>query len=404
MYQFNLSVLLLVTLLFDAAAAAQASDTEISNAIRSEIEETGAPSIQVAIAYRGSIVYEDAFGYADVENQVLASSETRYRTASISKWFTATAALQLAEQGLLDLDEPIQSYCPSFPEKRWPITARQLLTHTSGVRHYADYESALADAQSPEEYAEIDSRRMRNQLSMFTRYTDIESTLESFKDDPLVFEPGTNWLYSSFGYRLLACVIEGASERSYRAVVYDQILEPLHMTSTTPDDAWEITPHRAAGYRLDRGEPLRRADMRDVSENLPAGGHLATAGDLVRFAQAFDAGMLVTTQSITMMTDGLTNHAADTENFASWRHAIPSREKYAYGLMSFPNEDALWIGHTGRQAGASSILVLVPERDLSIAILTNVKGWGGFLSLSREILSIIEHDLDNLQSNLASPE
>jgi CubicO group peptidase (beta-lactamase class C family) len=93
------------------------------------------------------------------------------------------------------------------------------------------------------------------------------------------------------------------------------------------------------------------------------------------------------------MTQGLSGKGVETENYTSWRYAIPSRDKYAYGIMSFPNETQLWIGHTGRQAGASSIVVLVPEQDISIAVLTNVKGWGGYLSLVREIHAIIERDI-----------
>lgn len=253
----------------------------------------------------------------------------------------------------------------------------------------ADYEAELAQATTDEKRVEIERRQSRDALSTFTRYTDVIAPLQTFKDDPLVFEPGTSWLYSSFGYRLLGCVLEGASGQEYRSFLKDAVIDPAQMINTVPDDAWTVIPYRAAGYRLDRGEPLRRADMRDVSENLPAGGHLTTATDLIAFAQAFAARELVSAKSISLMTQGLLNKSGETENYTSWRHAIPSRDKYAYGIMSFPNEDGLWIGHTGRQAGSSSILVLVPDQGLSIAVLTNVKGWGGYLSLVRELHSIV---------------
>ncbi|MDZ7768080.1 MAG: serine hydrolase domain-containing protein [Woeseiaceae bacterium] len=209
-------------------------------------------------------------------------------------------------------------------------------------------------------------------------------------------KPGTDWLYSSFGYRLLGCVLEGASGRTYRSLLEEEVLEPAGMASTVPDDAWAIIPHRAAGYRLDRGKPLRRADMRDVSENLPAGGHLTTATDLILFAQAFHTRALLSDQSATLMTQGLRNNPKESENYTSWRHAIPSRDKYAYGIMSFPNEKSLWIGHTGRQAGSSSIVVLVPGEELSIAVLTNVKGWGGYLSLVRDIHLIVQNQIERV--------
>jgi CubicO group peptidase (beta-lactamase class C family) len=94
------------------------------------------------------------------------------------------------------------------------------------------------------------------------------------------------------------------------------------------------------------------------------------------------------------MTLKISGKITETDNYTSWRHAIPSLDAYAYGIMSFPNETQHWIGHTGRQAGASSIVVLVPDQDLSIAVLTNVKGWGGYLSLVREIHAIVERHID----------
>jgi len=388
-HKISVCLALVVCLLLAVSAGAQTLQERIESAVQAELDRSGAPSLQVAIGQNGKMLFEGAFGLADVENRVPATSETRYRSSSISKWLTATAAMVLVEQGRLDLDESIQKYCPHFPSKRWPITARHLLTHTSGVRHYADYEAELAQATTDEKRVEIEQRQSRDALSTFTRYTDVIAPLKTFKDDPLVFEPGTSWLYSSFGYRLLGCVLEGASGQEYRSFLKDAVIDSAGMINTVPDDAWTVIPHRAAGYRLDKGELLRRADMRDVSENLPAGGHLTTATDLIAFAQAFEARELVSNKSISLMTQGLSNKSGETENYTSWRHAIPSRDKYAYGIMSFPNEDGLWIGHTGRQAGSSSILVLVPDQGLSIAVLTNVKGWGGYLSLVRELHSIV---------------
>lgn len=383
-----------VALLFLAVSAnAQSLEERVEKAVLSELEKSGVPSLQVAVGRGGEVVFNGAFGLADVENDVPATPETKYRSASISKWLTATAAMMLSEQGHLDLDEPIQKYCPQFPPKHWPITTRNLLTHKSGVRHYVDYDDELSKVDTDEERLEIERRQSRDALSTYTRYTDVIAPLDSFKDDPLIFEPGTSWLYSSFGYRLLGCVIEGASGRAYRSFMQNEVFHAAGMTSTVPDDAWAITPHRAAGYRLDRGEPLRRADMRDVSENLPAGGHLTTAADLIAFALSFHAQELVSENSVLLMTQGLSDNPDEAQNYTSWRHAIPSRDKYGYGIMSFPNENTLWIGHTGRQAGSSSIVVLVPDEGLSIAVLTNAKGWGGYLNFVREIHSIIEQDI-----------
>ena len=365
----------------------------IANAAMAELTETGVPSLQIAIGFNGQVVFEDAYGLADVEHGVAATPNTRYRTASISKWMTATAAMQLVEDGKLDLDAPIQQYCPEFPDKRWTITTRHLLTHTSGIRHYADYDTQLEDAETNEQRADVERRRNRDKLGEYTRYTDVVSPLENFRDDPLEFEPGSAWQYTSLGYRVLGCVVRGAAETSYRDAMRLIVFDIAGMSDTLADDAWQLVPHRAEGYRMSTDEPLRRADMRDVSENLPAGGHLSTATDLVRFALAFKGRTFVSDASVTLMTRPLT--APDDPDAAtpSWRDAIPSEGKYGYGVMFFPDGGRWWYGHTGRQAGASAIVMQAPDSDLTIAVMTNAKGWRGFISFSSSLRTIAEEVL-----------
>ena len=279
------------------ASAARAATDELSQRIRetaeTELQQSGAPSLQIAVARDGHVIFEAAYGLADLEQNVSATVHSTYRSASVSKWMTATAALALVERDRLDLDAPIQRYCADFPEKSSPITTRELLRHESGIRHEVDYEAAIRAAGNDEARFALELRRDRELLSEYTRYTDLVSPLAIFKEDPLVFEPGTSWLYSSPGYRVVGCVLEGASSRPYDDFLRELIFERANMTETLPDDAWAIVPNRVAGYHLERGKPLRRADMTDVSGNLPAGGHLSTATNLVRFADAFFTGKLV---------------------------------------------------------------------------------------------------------------
>ena len=359
----------------DQRSAANKLSAAIEDFAAQEMENSGTPSLQIAIGSKGRVVFEGAYGWADLENKVPATSKSRYRTASVSKWFTAIAAMKLAEAGKLDLDAPIQRYCSSYPKKRWTITTRQLLTHTSGIRHYIDYEEKLAEASTDEERGILERKKDRAQLSTYTRYTDIESSLTAFKSDPLNFKPGTQWQYSSFGYRVLACVMEGAAAKPFRSILRDSVFIPTLMPNTVEDDAWAIVPGRVSGYRLIRGAALRRADLRDVSENLPAGGHLSTATDLVLLAEAFRTGKLLPQETIKEMF----TPAESLRGTPSWRDAIPSKEKYGYGLMFFPTEEHFRYGHSGRQAGGSAIVVTSPDQELSIALLTNAKGWNGYM-------------------------
>lgn len=363
-----------------------------------EIKNSGTPSLQIAIGYKDRIVYEKAFGFSDLENQVAASTETKYRTASIAKWFTATSAMTLVEDGLLDLDKPVHEYCPSFPQKRWNITARQLLTHTAGVRGYFDFEELIKNSKDPKEIETLQKKQLREELSLHTRYEDVVKPLDLFKDDPLVFEPASDWSYTSFGYRILACVMQGASSQIFQTLMEESIFKKSNMKSTVPDDAWAVIPKRSAGYRLYRDGSIRRADLRDVSENLPAGGYLSTASDLVRFALMFNRGLL-TQKTKELMTSPVIVDDIDMASERGWRDAMPNRARYGYGVMLWSKYLPGMIGHTGRQAGAASILVLIPEKELSIAVMTNAKGWNGYLNFAMSLVETLQKE-----SSLVSPD
>lgn len=271
-------------------------------------------------------------------------------------------------------------------KKAWPVSTRQLLSHTGGIRHYLDFDELTEAAATSADQEALARRRDRERLDDFTRYTDTQSPLDQFSADPLVYEPGTDWLYSSFGYRIIGCVIAGASGVPYREYMRTEVFEPLRMLRTDDDDAWRITPGRAKGYRLQDGV-VRRADIRDVSGNLPAGGHLTTATDLVSFAQAFDDGQLVNAASQLEMTSR-PGGAAFSLDQPSWRDAIPRQGAYGFGLMIFPAATGYWYGHSGRQAGGSAIVIHDPMHDISIAVLSNAKGWNGYMRLVRRLHAI----------------
>ena len=171
------------------------------------------PGLSIAVVVDGALVWSRGYGTADLENHVPATATTAYRVASIGKTMTATAVMQLVEQGRIDLDAPVQTYCPAFPEKRWAVTSRHLLGHTSGIRHYG----------GPNEEAELFNT---------VHYDSVIEALDIFKDDPLLFEPGTAHQYSSFGYNVLGCVIEGASGQDFRTYLREHVFEPAGMAST----------------------------------------------------------------------------------------------------------------------------------------------------------------------------
>src|SRR5438046_2808470 len=131
------------------------------------------PGLQVAVAIDGRVVWVEAFGWADRERHRQVNGNTVFRIGSVSKPLTADAVAQLVAEGRLDLDAPVQRYVPSFPEKPWPITTRELAGHLAGIRHYRG--------------AEFTSNR---------RYETVTDGPEIFRDDSLQFEPATPFTYS----------------------------------------------------------------------------------------------------------------------------------------------------------------------------------------------------------------
>jgi serine beta-lactamase-like protein LACTB len=206
-------------------AVAQLSNAQkdaIELATRSYRAEHHVPAVSLAVLFNGQVVLAQGYGQADVENAVPATADTVYRIASVSKPLTAIAAMKLVEGGKLDLDAPIQKYCPAFPKKQWTITTRQLLAHQSGIRNYKKDEETVSTRH----------------------YKSINEALKQFDNDPLEFEPGSNMQYTTFGYVVVGCIIEGASGESYDSYMHHVIFGPAHMPAgpTTYSQSFLIAP------------------------------------------------------------------------------------------------------------------------------------------------------------------
>src|SRR6188474_3367109 len=189
-----IGVLSSTTVWAQAAAPATLGPEQIARidaAVTALMSRKNIPGLSVAVVADNRLRWSKAYGLAD-EHAVPVKTETVFRLASTSKPLTAVAVMQLADAGKLDLDAPVQKYVPSFPVKSAPITARQLLGHLSGIRHYKG--------------DEYDGTR---------NYPTLADALEIFKDDPLENEPGAKFTYTTYGYTLLGAVIEGASGMSY---------------------------------------------------------------------------------------------------------------------------------------------------------------------------------------------
>jgi serine beta-lactamase-like protein LACTB len=377
-----LSIVSLSPFLVHSAELSAEQIREVSQVALAALETNHLPGLSVAVSKDGRI-WSAGFGKADLEQDVAVTAQSMFRTASVAKWFTATAAMRLVEEGKLDLDAPIQQYCPQFPQKQWTITSRQLLTQMSGVRHNHGDNGEKQDTEA--ERRALEELIRREKSMQYTRYTDAIKPLDAFKSDPLVFQPGTRVLYSSLGYRLLGCVLEGAGQTPYRKLMRDLVFEPAGMKAIAEDDALTLVPHRASGYSRTPDGAIVRAAFRDVSENLPAGGWLATAEDLVRFAVAFQSGKLVKPATRDRMVERptLIDGTPAPNPFGDPKYY------YGIGIMVGPVDARPAWFHTGGQSGASALLFWFPQSKVAVALLANRDGSAIREPLARKIAEIV---------------
>ena len=328
---------------------------KIEKAISAQMSRLGIPGLSVAVGLDHKLRLSAGYGLADVENFVPAKGMTAYRLGSISKPITAAAVMQLAERGKLDLDAPIQKYCPSFPEKQWPITARLLLGHLSGVRHY----------KSDAEYGNTQ------------HYNSVVEGLEMFKNDPLLFEPGTKYSYTTHGYAVLGCAVEGASGMSFPDYVRDNVFKPAAMDRIRVDNVTDIIPNRAQGYQKTQSGELRNSALADTSYKIPGGGFISTVEDLAKFAIAMQTSALVKKGTLDQMWTSLkTRDGKETGYGLGWGISVRN------GM----NE----VHHGGAQQRVSTFLYTIPEKGLAVVLMTNLENIGGGLAnLSRQIADIV---------------
>ena len=241
---------------------------EVKRFIEDTMGVLGAPGAMICVMRDGGVVWSRAFGMADLEQQVPVTAETKFRIGSVSKSLTSVAIGKLVEDGLLDLDAPVQRYVPRFPVKRYPITVGQVAGHLAGIRHYLTGE-------------------FENQV----HYGSPTEGLAMFAADSLLFEPGTRFEYSSHGYVLLAAVIEGASGRPYLEYMHEAVLGPAGMTHTAAEHPDSIIPGRGRYYtRVDSTGPIVNAPYVDNTYKWASGGFLSTAEDLARFGDRLMRG------------------------------------------------------------------------------------------------------------------
>jgi CubicO group peptidase (beta-lactamase class C family) len=327
-----------------AEPAYAAAIAEARRLILDTMRVVGAPGAQITVLRDGEVVWSEGFGWADLEQRVPVTPLTRFRVGSVSKSLTAAALGLLVEEGKLDLDAPVQRYVPGFPRKRWPVTTRQAAGHLAGIRHYLP--------------GEFESRR---------HYATVAEGLAIFQADTLLFEPGTRYAYSSYGYNLVSAVLEGASRRPFLALMHERVFAPLGMRHTVAEHVDSLIPFRARFYTRDTtggragsaAGGIVNAPWVDNSYKWAGGGFLSTTEDLARFAQGLLAGRLLKAETLRLLwTSQRTRDGKETGYGIGWSVTTDSAGRRR-------------VGHTGGSMGGTANLIVYPEQRLVVALLVN---------------------------------
>jgi len=231
----------------------------------------------VLVFVKGEVIYKNAVGYANIEDSILNTVDTKFRIASFTKPFTAMLILQLMEDGIIELDGKLTDYLPEYSVQGGEnITIHQLLTHTAGITGHPRIPDLIDIEQQ---------HYTRNEL------------LDLINNYDLVYEPGEGREYSNFGFALLGLVIEKVTDKSYDEIMNEKICQPAGMTNTLSDITELPVEKRAIGYTHYYFTGMREASFLDMSFCLGAGQLLSTVEDLYLFDKALYTDKLLSDES-----------------------------------------------------------------------------------------------------------
>jgi serine beta-lactamase-like protein LACTB, mitochondrial len=298
------------------------------------------PGIAISVSKNGKLIWSKGFGYANLKSRTkVKPKKTIFRIASISKSITGLALAKLIDDKLIDINKSIYYYLPDYPQKKYDFNVRQLGGNLAGIRHYKDND----------EYA-------------LNKKMSISEGLSLFKDEDLLFEPGTQYHYSSMGYVLLSEIIQKASNISFDTFVNDSIFKPLEMTHSSMDKSDIIVPNKTEFYNSTSLKKPVIAKQVSNEYKVASGGFLSTSEDIVKFGNEIISPKIVSKEAISEI---ITSQRLKSGNITGYGigfsvgHSQKGTPKYY---------------HTGGGVGASTLLLIYPEEEVVIAILTNLTG------------------------------
>ena len=318
-----------------APAKAEAVDA----AVRAEMKKQKLVGVAVGVIEDGRIVYLKGYGTADIEKRTPVTAETVFNWASNSKPLAAVLAMQLVEQGKLDLDADVRKYVPEFPDKNVKITCRHLLTHQSGIPHYSNgtLVPTIRKYDVPKPFA------------------DPVLALDKFNGSPLLFQPGERNAYSSYAYILLSAVIQRAANTPFTELVEAKVVKPLGLKSFQLDTD-DIKPDWATGYQK-KGQRIVRAPDEANDWKHGAGAFKSNVRDFARWAEALINRELV---------------SEATEKIMWEPQKLNDGKPSEYGLgFRVETGRRLMVSHNGQQTETTTRMMIYPREKRGLVVMCN---------------------------------
>ncbi|MCL5245845.1 beta-lactamase family protein [Cellulophaga sp. 20_2_10] len=310
------------------------SYSKVDDLLQSLVNTAKVPGIAITVTKHDKTTFKKGYGFSNLETKTPINPDASiFRIASVSKPIAATALALMVEDGLLQLDESFYTYVPYYPKKQYDFTIRQLACHTAGIRGYRGKEYGLN-----------------------TPYT-IKDSIAIFKDDDLLFKPGTSYHYNSYDWVLLSLAMQEVSGIPFEAYVQKRVLDPLQMQNTQADVKGKVISNITEFYSQKR-QGFRKAMEVNNYYKLAGGGFLSTTADIVKLGNAYLKGNLL---------------EQNTQQVLLTAQEVKGESTY-YGLgwqVSTDKKGNAYYGHIGNGVGGYSNFFVYPKQGLVISILTN---------------------------------
>ena len=349
-----IAAVLVLSLFATGQTATQTANPEIDQIAQQVLSDTGVPSASIAVVKDGKVLYVNAYGKANLEQNQAATPSMRYSIGSISKQFTASAILLLEEQGKLSINDPVSKFVPGLTRGN-EVTIRELLSHTSG---YQDY--------WPQDYV------MPEMLQPVTA----QQIIDKWAKKPLDFDPGTKWQYSNTNYVIAGMIVEKAAGMPLMQFLKQHIFTPLHMDSIYDTNLEKLPPGNPIGYMRYALGPLRPAPKEGKGWMFAAGELAMTPADLAKW----DISMIDQT-----VLKPESYHELETD--VELKNGVATG--YGLGVDVGSRGGHRIISHTGEVSGFTAANLVFPDDRVAVAVLTNQDAVGAGSQIAQRIAGIV---------------